>query len=114
MRRQTQLIYSIEELKRIIAPIAQKYQIPVIYLFGSYARGQANENSDVDLLIERKGSTIKSLFDLGAFYSELNESLEKAVDVLTTDSIDQADAIRRNPWFLGEIQKEKVIVYEGL
>lgn len=107
------MTYSIEELKRIITPIARRYQIPAVYLFGSYARGQANENSDVDVLIEREGSAIKSLFDLGAFYNELNESLGKSIDVVTTDSIDQPDAKRRTPWFLEDIQKERVIIYEG-
>lgn len=107
------MTYSIEELKRIITPIARRYQIPAVYLFGSYARGQANENSDVDVLIEREGSAIKSLFDLGEFYNELNESLGKNIDVVTTDSIDQPDAKRRTPWFLEDIQKERVIIYEG-
>lgn len=107
------MIYSIEELKQVITPIARKYRIPAIYLFGSYARGQADENSDVDILIEREGSTIKSLFDLGAFYNELNETLGKPVDVVTTDSINQPDTRRRNPLFAGIIQKERVTIYEG-
>ncbi|MDD3693537.1 MAG: nucleotidyltransferase domain-containing protein [Oscillospiraceae bacterium] len=107
------MTYSIEELKRIITPIARKYQIPVVYLFGSYARGQADENSDVDILIEREGSAIKSLFDLGAFYNELNETLGKSVDVVTTDSLNQPDAKRRNPWFASNICKERVTIYEG-
>lgn len=107
------MTYSIEELKQIITPIARKYNIPAIYLFGSYARGQANDNSDVDILIEREGSTIKSLFDLGAFYNELNETLGKSIDVVTTDSINQPDTKRRNPWFASNVQKERVTIYEG-
>ncbi|MDD4495028.1 MAG: nucleotidyltransferase domain-containing protein [Eubacteriales bacterium] len=106
------MTYSIEELKQIITPIALKYQIPAVYLFGSYARGQADESSDVDILIEREGSTIKSIFDLGAFYNELNETLGKSVDVVTTDSINQPDVKRRNPWFAGNIHKERVTIYE--
>lgn len=107
------MLYTLEDLKRIIAPIAQKYQIPAIYVFGSYARGQAKESSDVDILIERKGSSIKSLFDLGAFYNEVNESLGIPIDVVTTDSIVQSDARRRNPAFADNIQKERVALYEG-
>ena len=106
------MTYSIEELKQIIIPIAHKYHIPAVYLFGSYARGQATDNSDVDILIEREGSTIKSLFDLGAFYNELNETLGKSIDVVTTDSINQPDAKKRNPWFASNVRKERVTIYE--
>ena len=43
--------YSIEEITRRIAPVAEKYQLPAVYLFGSYARGDATADSDVDLLV---------------------------------------------------------------
>lgn len=69
------MIYSIDEIKQIIAPIAYKYSIPVVYLFGSYARGEATDSSDVDVLIDCEGSAIKGLFDLGALYNDLNETL---------------------------------------
>jgi len=48
--------YSLEELKEIIVPIAEKYHISKVYLFGSFARGDYNEQSDIDLRIE-KGET---------------------------------------------------------
>lgn len=43
------MVYSIEEIKRRVTPIAEKYKIPAIYLFGSYARGTVSSNSDIDL-----------------------------------------------------------------
>ena len=46
-------IYTIEELKAIIIPIAKKYGIQKVYLFGSIARGDGDENSDIDLRIEK-------------------------------------------------------------
>lgn len=46
-------IYTIEELKAIIIPIAKKYGIQKVYLFGSMARGDGDENSDIDLRIEK-------------------------------------------------------------
>lgn len=45
--------FAIEELKKIISPIAKKYHISKVYLFGSYARGDCDEQSDVDLRIEK-------------------------------------------------------------
>ena len=47
--------YSIQELKDIVTPLAQKYGAQRVYLFGSYARRDMTESSDVDLRID-KGS----------------------------------------------------------
>ena len=44
--------YTIEEIKTILEPIARKYGVERVYLFGSYARGDATENSDVDLRVD--------------------------------------------------------------
>ena len=48
-------IYSVGDLRAIIAPIAARHGVDRVYLFGSYARGEATENSDVDLRVD-KGS----------------------------------------------------------
>lgn len=45
-------VYSIEEITERVRPIAEKYGLRSVYLFGSYARGDARENSDVDLLVD--------------------------------------------------------------
>ena len=45
--------YSIQELKDIVAPLAQKYGVQRVYLFGSYARRDMTESSDVDLRIDK-------------------------------------------------------------
>ena len=54
--------YAIEELRRIITPIAQAHGLRSVSLFGSYSKGTARRDSDVDLKIE-KGSAM-SLFQL--------------------------------------------------
>ena len=65
-------IYAIDELRALISPIAAQYGVGRIFLFGSYARGQATENSDVDLRIDK--GNVKGLFTLGALYSDLYHS----------------------------------------
>jgi predicted nucleotidyltransferase len=106
------MVYTLDELKQKITPIARKYNIPAVYIFGSYARGNATETSDVDVLIDRKGSNIISIFDLGALYNDLNESLGKRLDLITEDALMQDDAKRRTPWFLETMQRERVVIYE--
>lgn len=95
--------YTIDEIKTIIEPIAKKYGVASIYLFGSYARGDATENSDVDLRVE-KGS-LKGMFALCGLYTEIAEALQTEVDVLTTGSFDE-DTLRK-------IKKEEVLLYAG-
>ena len=77
-------VYTIKEIKSIIKPILQKYGIFDIYLFGSYARGEANNESDVDIYCER--GNIKNLIDQENLISELEKSLNKKVDIVFNTS----------------------------
>jgi predicted nucleotidyltransferase len=95
-------IYTIKEISNIIAPIAESYGVGCLSLFGSYARGEANENSDIDLRIVERGSLL-GLFRLAGFHLDLEEILNAHVDVLPTDSLSED--------FLNEIRNEEIIVY---
>ena len=105
------MVYTVEQLKDKIAPVALKYRLPAVYIFGSYARGDATEASDLDFLIDRTDSTIRSLFDMGALYCDLNESFKKDVDLITIDALDQPDVQRRTPDFKERLYKERVAIY---
>lgn len=52
--------YSIDELKTIITPIAKQHGVKSVSIFGSYSRGTASADSDVDLKIEK--GELRSLF----------------------------------------------------
>ena len=76
---------NIEEIKKKIVPILEKYGVKRAGIFGSVVRGEAGIDSDVDILVELpKGA---SLLDLVGLKIELEEELERKVDVLTYDSI---------------------------
>lgn len=94
-------IYTIDEIKSIVAPIAAAHNVGRIYLFGSYARGEATASSDIDLRVDK--GNLKGLFALGALYADLEDSLEKQLDLLTTGSLDQK--------FLQKIAKEEILIY---
>ena len=49
------MIYSIEEIKQIAIPIVSEYGIARLGIFGSYARGEANEDSDLDFIMDTDG-----------------------------------------------------------
>lgn len=94
-------IYTIDEIKSIAAPIAKQYGVAAMYLFGSYARGEATSQSDLDFRIER--GRIRSLFELSALYNALAEKFQKELDLLTSQNIE--------PEFLAAIQPEEVLLY---
>jgi hypothetical protein len=64
-----------------ILSIASKYGAHNIRVFGSVARADADESSDIDLLVEMESG--RSLFDLGGLQSELEAALGHPVDVVT-------------------------------
>ena len=46
-----QMVMTMSEIKERVKPIAERYEIPVLYVFGSYARNEAKESSDIDFLV---------------------------------------------------------------
>ena len=61
--------------------VRNKYRGRIVGLFGSYARGEENEESDIDILVENGGDM--TLFDLGGLKIFLEEKLNHEVDVAT-------------------------------
>ena len=73
------------EKKTIILKIAEKYGAYRIRVFGSVARGEADEKSDVDFLVNLEED--RSLFDLGGLQYDLQQSLKVPVDVVTENGL---------------------------
>ena len=72
---------TIEDLKETISKLASKYSITKVNLFGSYADGTANEDSDIDLLVEFDTKNV-SLIKLSALKIEITEELKNEVDIV--------------------------------
>ncbi len=95
-------VLDIEDIKRAVIPYCTKYPIKQIRLFGSYARGGADEDSDIDLIIEFEGKV--SLMKVLGLKTRLEADLRKKVDLVEPDNID-ADLVV-------EIAKDAVVLYE--
>lgn len=105
------MIYTIEEIKTIITPIAVKYRIKAVFLFGSYARGTANEDSDIDLLIDTEDTDLDTLFKIGAFYEELSQAFCKEIDLLTVSSMEEPTVRKSEISFRENVIKERMNLY---
>ena len=96
-----QKISEINEIKKIVVSLGKQYGAERIFLFGSYAKGEANENSDIDLRIDR--GDIRGL-QMAALLVDIEDALGKKVDMLSTKCFDEA--------FLKSIGKDEILLYE--
>jgi predicted nucleotidyltransferase len=95
---------SIEEIKSCILPVVEKYPVEKVILFGSYARGDASDSSDVDLVVDSRGRLRnRKIFALGG---ELLDVLPVKVDVYDILEIKNPSTLYEN------IQKEGLLIYE--
>lgn len=81
----------IKQKRNEIISLAEKYGAYNIRIFGSVARGQENEGSDIDFLVDLRDE--RSLWDLGGLWVELNDLLEVRIEVFTENTL--KDSIRR-------------------
>jgi predicted nucleotidyltransferase len=96
---------SLEELRKIVAPIAADYGVPKVYLFGSRVRGDNNEDSDYDFCIDVPITF--DLFRIGAFLYDLRKALKKDVDVVCEDDVFDFPEIKE------EMLRDRRIVFEA-
>lgn len=88
------------KIKKDILPILHHYENKKAAIFGSYARGENTEASDIDILVEFNGE--KSLMDLAGLKIALEELLKMKVDLLTYKSL--------NPLLRDRILSEQVVI----
>lgn len=97
--------YTIEDLKNKIIPVAKKHHLSKVYLFGSYARNEADDQSDVDLAVE------ESTNDYYAVYLDYQNVFDKVdvvpIETLLNPTTNVGKLVKEN--FL----KERVLLYEA-
>lgn len=105
------MIYTLEQIKEIISPIARKYNLPAVYLFGSYSRGTADEDSDLDFLIDTTGTDLTTLVRLGALYMEIEETFQKPIDLITLSALTQPPQMPSDLSFRRQVFEERKCLY---
>ena len=99
------MIYSKENIKAITVPIFKKHKTGRAYLFGSYAKNIANEQSDIDIRIEK--GNLKGIFALSSLLIELEEALKKKVDLMSAKP-------EQGTIFYKNLENEEELIYEPL
>ena len=93
----------LEVLREKVKPIAEKYGLAALYLFGSRARGDNRSDSDYDFYV-KKGH-LKNFFQLGGLMIALEKSLGTEVDIVTVDFNELDDYLKE------AILKDGILVY---
>ena len=96
------IVFTIKDIVSLVKPVAEKYGVKAIYLFGSYARGEADGNSDLDFLVF--GGENFKLTMIFALAEELRAVLKKNVDVF------EISEINKDSEFYNVIMKERLLV----
>jgi predicted nucleotidyltransferase len=93
---------TIREIQEVVSKLAKEYGAERVYLFGSYARGDMTEGSDIDLRIDK--GAIRGLAFAGLL-GDLEDALGTNIDLISTAGM--------SPEFLQEIQKDEVLLYDA-
>lgn len=92
---------SVETIKQTVAKLGKQYGIKNAYLFGSYAKGEATESSDVDIIIEK--GAVQTFDAFSDFRHDLVNDLGIEVDLITTESV--------KPKFYDLIKNDRILLY---
>ncbi len=94
--------HSIDELRSIVAPVAERYGVSKVYIFGSVARGDHRDDSDYDFCIE--SGKIRGMFTLSSFFQDLRYAVGSDIDLVDIKALDGD--------FLNAVLSEGIVIYE--
>lgn len=99
------MILTNENIKQVVQDYFKDKPVSKVYLFGSYARGDANANSDVDLIVDIDDTQKRlSLYRFIELQLGIEKSLNKKVDLVEDHLF--------YPGIKKQAEKEKLILYK--
>ena len=93
----------IKQLEQTVIPILKSNDVEFAGVFGSYARGEAREDSDVDIVVRFSPQKSIGLFGFVGLEQTLSVELKRKVDLFTEDSVDK--------YIREEVSKDLKVLY---
>jgi len=100
---------TIDEIKEKVTPVAEKYDVPIVYLFGSFARGEAANNSDIDLAYKGENSKATGSKKF-ALKRDLEQELGVDIDLLRVENF--SFSFNKEKEIVGKFNEERIVIYE--
>lgn len=100
------VVYSKQDIADLIRPVAYRYPVKRVYLFGSYVKGSADAHSDIDLCVDTDEGT--GLFTISGMRSDFSEVLGKEIDLITESSL----KYNNDSAFVERLNQERECIYE--
>ena len=91
-------------LEERLAEICKKNDIVFMAIFGSFAKGEQNKKSDIDIAIEFERTSEKRLLDLVRIENELRKIFKRKVDLGIFSSL--------SPYIIEDVKREMRVIYE--
>jgi hypothetical protein len=96
---------TIDDIKKILPELCHKFKIRYVDIFGSIARNDSKEESDIDVVIEFEDPIEENISErYFGFLHGLEDAFQRHVDVLTPRAI-------KNPYLRKSIEREKIRIY---
>ena len=102
-----QHIYTLDEIRKITVPIAERYRLKKLAIFGSYARGAATEQSDLDFFADFPDDF--GLFRIAELQNDLEDAFHKKIDLVTSGMLNDSLSAQ----FSQNIEEDEVLLYGG-
>ena len=97
-------IYTLEDIKEMLREVLMHTEVEKAILFGSYAKNEPTEQSDIDILIDSDGK-IRGL-KYFAIIDMIKQKFNKEVDIIDKTEIDKNSRIEK------EIERTGIVIYE--
>lgn len=97
------MIFTKEQIQKIISEYFAAKPVKRVWLFGSYARGDADENSDVDVLIDFEENSRVGLHYL-IWHEDIEKKMNKKVQVVSNSALSK--------FIRPYVEKDKLLIYE--
>ena len=99
-------VADLSEIGIILKPVFIQNNVKRAAVFGSYARGEQKDDSDMDFVVDFADGA--SLLDLGGLFEDLSEATGRKVDILTYHSL-----MREPNDFAANVMNEIKVIYEA-
>ncbi|BBM13535.1 nucleotidyltransferase domain-containing protein [Enterococcus mundtii] len=107
------MVLTVKEIEQRVKPVAEKYEVPVVYIFGSYARNEATNESDIDFLVGTEGMPEEYRWLVYSdFFEELKKAVDHEIDLVEIEALANTNPTTIQKNFTKQVMEERLKIFE--